>query len=104
MQITHFAIRRPVTTTMLNLAIVVLGIFSYGYLGVDLFPNVEFPFVTVQTTLKGASPEEIETSVTKPIEELIATTAIITTASAIPPVRMESPAATPSKATGMEFN
>jgi len=56
---------------MLNLAIVVLGIFSYFELGVDLFPNVDFPFVTVQTSLKGASPEEIETSVTKPIEESV---------------------------------
>jgi HAE1 family hydrophobic/amphiphilic exporter-1 len=56
---------------MLNLSIIVLGAFSYFGLGIDLFPDVDFPLVTVMTTLKGSSPEEIETSVTKPIEESV---------------------------------
>ena len=64
-------IRRPVTTVMLSLAIMVLGIVGYRGMGVDMFPNVEFPFVTVQTILAGSNPEEIETSVTKPIEEAV---------------------------------
>jgi len=58
---------------MLILALVVLGLFSYADLGVDLYPNVDLPTVTVTTTLKGASAEEMETSVTKPIEEIINT-------------------------------
>ena len=62
-------IRRPVFATMLIASFVVLGLFSYGSLGVDLFPNVDFPIVTVTTTLKGASVEEMETGVTKVIEE-----------------------------------
>jgi len=65
------AIKLPIFTTMMMAALVVLGIFSYMRLGVELMPNMEFPYVIVQTTLSGASPEEIETSVTKPIEEAV---------------------------------
>jgi hydrophobic/amphiphilic exporter-1 (mainly G- bacteria), HAE1 family len=66
-------IRRPVFTCMLVLAPVVLGLASYGRLGVELFPNVDVPVVVVTTTLKGASVEEMESSVTKPLEEAINT-------------------------------
>jgi HAE1 family hydrophobic/amphiphilic exporter-1 len=50
-----------------------MGVASYFKLGVDLFPKIEFPFVSVTTTLRGASPEEVETQVTKRIEEAINT-------------------------------
>lgn len=73
MSIWDLCIRRPVFTVMLVSAPIVLGIISYMRLGVDLFPNVELPMVVVTTTLKGASVEEMETSVTKPIEEIINT-------------------------------
>jgi multidrug efflux pump subunit AcrB len=53
--------------------LVVFGLFSYTRLGLDVFPKVDFPTVTVTTNLKGASPEEIETQVTKPIEEVVNT-------------------------------
>ena len=66
-------IRRPVFATMMNLLLVVLGWFSFHKIGIDQFPNVELPGVTVTTTLRGASPEEMETSVTKPLEEIINT-------------------------------
>jgi HAE1 family hydrophobic/amphiphilic exporter-1 len=71
MSIWDFCIRRPIFTAMLVTAPIVLGIASYGKLGVDLFPNVDLPIVTITTTLRGASVEEMETSVTKPIEESI---------------------------------
>src|SRR5262245_46331469 len=58
---------------MINLFLVVLGLFSFREIGIDQFPNVELPIVTVTTTLRGASPEEMETSVTKPLEEIINT-------------------------------
>ncbi|MBK8576044.1 MAG: efflux RND transporter permease subunit [Elusimicrobia bacterium] len=73
MKLADISIRRPVFATMMIAALVVLGLFSFGRLGVDLFPNIDFPIVTVSTTLKGASPEEIETSLTKPIEEAVNT-------------------------------
>ena len=73
MRIADVCIRRPVFTTMLVAARVVLGLVSYHALGVDLFPNVDFPVFTVTTTLPGASVEEMETTVTKPIEDIINT-------------------------------
>lgn len=73
MAIWDICIRRPVFTAMLMLGPVVLGLASYGRLGVELFPNVDVPVVVVTTTLKGASVEEMESSVTKPIEEAVNT-------------------------------
>ncbi len=66
-------INRPVGTFMFMMLFIVLGLFSYLRLGVDSYPDVEFPFVTVQTTLAGASPEEVETSISKELEESINT-------------------------------
>jgi hydrophobic/amphiphilic exporter-1 (mainly G- bacteria), HAE1 family len=72
-KLADLCIRRPVFAVMMIAALVVLGLKSYSRLGLDLFPNVDFPFVIIQTTLKGASPEEIETAITKPIEEAVNT-------------------------------
>ena len=64
-------IRRPVFTTMLVLLLVVFGLSSYSGIGLDLYPDVEFPIVNVTVTYTGASPEEMETLVTKPIEDAV---------------------------------
>ena len=56
---------------MMMVACVTFGVLSFGKLGVDQFPDVEIPVVTVTTTLRGASPEEIETQVTKLIEDAV---------------------------------
>jgi len=66
-------IQRPVFATMLVASLVVLGTFSYARLGLDLFPNVDFPIVSITTTLKGAGVEEMETGVTKVLEEAVNT-------------------------------
>jgi len=73
MRIVDLCIRRPVATTMFIALLVVLGWFSYRQLAVDLYPNMDFPIVTVTTTLSGASAEEMESSVTKPLEEALNT-------------------------------
>ena len=73
MTISDICIKRPVFTWVLVAIPVVLGLFSYGELGVDLFPDVDFPVCTVTTVLQGASVEEMETTVTKPIEDIINT-------------------------------
>ena len=73
MSISDICIKRPVFTWVLVAIPVVLGIVSYSRLGVDLFPNVDFPVCTVTTVLNGAGVEEMETSVTKPIEDIINT-------------------------------
>ena len=73
MKLADVCIKRPVFTTMMMCALVVVGIFSYRRLGVDLFPNIDLPFVIVSTSLAGSGPEEIETSITKPVEEAVNT-------------------------------
>src|SRR5262245_45425127 len=73
MKLAEVCVKRPVFATMLILTFVVLGVFSYTQLGIDQFPKIDLPTVTVQTTLPGASPEEIESQITKPIEEVINT-------------------------------
>lgn len=73
MSVSSVFIRRPVFTTMLILGPVILGAVSYARLGVDLFPNADYPVVSVTTALPGASVEEMETSVTTPIEEAVNT-------------------------------
>lgn len=66
-------IRRPVFTAMLMMAPIVLGLASYQRLGVELFPNVDVPVVVVTTTLRGASVDEMESAVTKKVEETVNT-------------------------------
>jgi hydrophobic/amphiphilic exporter-1 (mainly G- bacteria), HAE1 family len=72
MWISDLSIRRPVFATMIILSFMVLGIVSMTRLGIDLFPDVNFPFVNVTVAYPGASPEEVETLVTKPIEDAVA--------------------------------
>ncbi len=73
MWISDLSIRRPVLAVMVIGALVALGFVSLQRIGVDLFPRVEFPFVVVNTTLEGASPEAIETQVTDVIESQVNT-------------------------------
>ena len=73
MTISDLCINRPVFTWVLVAIPVVLGLVSYNELGVDLFPNVDFPVCTVTTVLPGASVEEMETTVSKPVEDIINT-------------------------------
>ena len=69
MWLVDVSIRRPVFATMMIGALVVLGIVSFGRLGVDLFPRVEFPYVAVSTVLEGAAPDTVETEVSDVLEE-----------------------------------
>lgn len=67
------SVKRPVVATVITLALIFFGILGYQRIGIDLFPKVEFPYVTVTTTLFGAAPEVMDTDVTDPIEEQINT-------------------------------
>ena len=69
MWFTQVSLKNPVFATMAMLAIVVLGLFSYQRLQVDQFPNIDFPVVVVTAEYPGASPEIIESEVTKKLEE-----------------------------------
>lgn len=76
-------IKRPVFTTMLVMLLVVFGVSSYPTLGVDLYPDVEFPIVLVSVNYTGASPEEMESLITKPIEDAVSSVAGIKTLSSV---------------------
>ncbi|HYP70419.1 MAG TPA: efflux RND transporter permease subunit [Variovorax sp.] len=69
MWFTRVSLKNPVFATMVMLALVVLGLFSYQRLQVDQFPNIDFPVVVVITDYPGASPEIVESEVTKKVEE-----------------------------------
>ncbi len=71
MGLTRLAITRPVVIIMLFAALAVLGYQSYRQMPVELFPRIDIPFVTVVTTYAGAGPREIETLISKPLEESV---------------------------------
>jgi len=73
--LSEVAIDRPVFTTMVSVAIVVLGVMGLMTLGVNLFPDVQFPVVTVTTIYPGASPDEVEREVTERIEDAVVSVA-----------------------------
>jgi hydrophobe/amphiphile efflux-1 (HAE1) family protein len=68
-------IKRPVFASVVILVLCVLGLAGYSKLGVDFFPNIEFPMVSVTTILPGASPREVETEISDQLEETLSTIA-----------------------------
>jgi hydrophobic/amphiphilic exporter-1 (mainly G- bacteria), HAE1 family len=72
-KLAEISIKRPVFAAMIILALVVVGAAAYFRLGVDRFPSMDLPTVTVRTTLRGASPEQMESEVVERIEEAINT-------------------------------
>ncbi len=74
-------VKRPVFAWVLVLSLTVVGLYAFGQLGVDRFPNVDIPTISVTTRLPGAAPEQIETEVTDKIEEAVNTISAIDTLS-----------------------
>ena len=73
MRLPQFGVRYPVTTVMIFVAIIVLSLFSLTRLGLDLMPEIEIPVIAVLTTYEGAGPEEVESKITKVLEDRLAT-------------------------------
>ncbi|MBF0099923.1 MAG: efflux RND transporter permease subunit [Desulfobacterales bacterium] len=73
MLISDISIKRPVFATVIMLALVTLGIFSYRRLSIDMWPDVEFPVITITTVLEGAAPETVERELSRRIEESVNT-------------------------------
>jgi HAE1 family hydrophobic/amphiphilic exporter-1 len=71
MFLSDVSIKRPVFAAMMMIALVTLGLFSVRRLAIDLWPDISFPFIAVQTVYPGASPETVERDVTRPIEEAV---------------------------------
>ena len=83
MNLMRIFVRRPVLTTMIIFAFMVLGVYSYRRMPIELMPNIEFPFVIVTTIYPGASPGEVETQVTKKIEDAVSTIANVKTLTSV---------------------
>lgn len=75
MNIARLSIKRPIFMACIVILLMVVGLISFKRLGVDIFPPIDFPVVTVMTVYSGTSPEEIEKLITKPLEEQVSTIA-----------------------------
>jgi HAE1 family hydrophobic/amphiphilic exporter-1 len=71
MKLPEFSVNRRVTTTMIAMIIVVVGLISFSRLGLDFFPDLEFPTVSVITSYRGASSEDLEKTITKSLEQIV---------------------------------
>ena len=68
-----FSVKKPLTVFVVVLAVIVLGVVSYLKMTPDLIPNMDFPYVIIVTADPGASPEAVESDITKPMEQSMAT-------------------------------
>lgn len=71
MKLPEFSVNRRVTTSMIAMILVVVGFIAFSRLGLDFFPDIDFPTVSVITTYRGASSEDIEKTITKPLEQVV---------------------------------
>ncbi len=83
MSVSQIAIRRPVTVSMSCVAVVLFGLVSLGRLPLNLLPDISYPSLTVQTDYEDAAPEEIESLITRPIEEAVGVASGLTRVSSI---------------------
>lgn len=73
MNLTDYSLKKPITTFMIYIAIIVIGFFALFRLSIDLLPDIEFPSLTVSVSYPGASPKEVETLITEPLERSLST-------------------------------
>jgi HAE1 family hydrophobic/amphiphilic exporter-1 len=73
MKLTDLSVKHPVTTTMVFLAMLILGLVSLSQLGLELLPDISYPTAVVFTAYPGVGPEEIESSLTEPVEDAVST-------------------------------
>ena len=73
MWLTRISVNNPVFATMMMASLLVVGLFAYFKLSIEQFPDVEFPIVVISTSYPGATPESVESEVTRPIEDAVNT-------------------------------
>lgn len=71
--LSRYSVKRPLTVIMIVILVIILGVISFTNMTTDLLPNMDFPYVVMYTSFPGASPEKIETMVTKPLESAVST-------------------------------
>lgn len=69
MKIYETSVRKPISTILIFVGVIIFGLFSVQKLGIDMYPDIDFPSITVLTTYQGANAADIETNLTKPIED-----------------------------------
>ncbi|MCK4948266.1 MAG: efflux RND transporter permease subunit, partial [Candidatus Aureabacteria bacterium] len=74
MNLPEFGVKRPVTNIVIFLGLIVIALYGITRLGVDLFPEIEPPVISVIAVYPGASPKDVETNVVEPLENQLATT------------------------------
>lgn len=72
--ISKYSVKKPMTVAVAMILVVLLGCISFTKMTTDLLPSIDLPYVMVITSYPGASPEKVETAVTKPLESVLATT------------------------------
>ena len=83
MKVTEIAIGRPVTVSMFVVAVILFGVVSLDRLALNLLPDISYPSLTIQTDYEDAAPEEVESLVTRPIEEAVGVVAGLTRLSSV---------------------
>ena len=73
MRIVHLTINRPITTFMVYTAVILMGVVALINLSIDLLPDINFPVLSIKTQIPGYLPEEVETIITKPVEDQVST-------------------------------
>ncbi|MCR4396227.1 MAG: efflux RND transporter permease subunit, partial [Candidatus Saccharicenans sp.] len=71
MKLPEFSVKRKVTASMIAMILVVIGLIAFSRLGLDFFPDLEYPTVSVITTYRGASSEDIEKTISEPLEQVV---------------------------------
>lgn len=73
MNLSELAVRRPITISVCVIAVLILGVLSFNSLGLDLFPDLQFPYVTIATVYPAADPQTVEEEITRPVEDIVST-------------------------------
>ena len=81
--LSKFSVKKPFTVVVAVIMVFILGAVSFMNMTTDLLPNIELPYVVVSTTYAGASPEKVESSVTKPMESALSTLSGVKSVSSI---------------------
>lgn len=69
----RYSVKKPLTIIVATIAVVLLGVIAFTSMSTDLLPEMDLPYVVVMTTYPGATPEKVETTVTKPLEQSLST-------------------------------
>ena len=73
MKLSEYSIKKPITTIMITLSVMVMGLISLSRLPLEYLPSVSFPFLAVNISYPSSSPEEVDRLITRPVEETLAT-------------------------------